>query len=56
MDRRTFVASAGGALLALSPNLRAQRQVVMPRIGFLSGFPRADIDVFLGFLRPSWKS
>jgi putative ABC transport system substrate-binding protein len=56
MDRRTFVASAGGALLALSPNLRAQRQVVVPRIGFLSGFPRADIDVFLSFLRPELET
>jgi putative ABC transport system substrate-binding protein len=39
MDRRTFVALAAGALLGLSPALRAQSQVAVRRIGFLSGFP-----------------
>ena len=52
MDRRTFVALAGGAVLGLSPNRRAQGQVAVRRIGFLSGFPRADIEVFRSFLRP----
>ena len=52
MDRRTFVAIAGGALLALSANLRAQGQVTTRRIAFLSAFPRADIEVFLGLIRP----
>ena len=52
MDRRTFVAITGGALLGLSPNLRAQGQATTRRIGFLSAFPRADIEVFLSLLRP----
>jgi putative ABC transport system substrate-binding protein len=53
MDRRTFfVVTTGGALLGLSPNLRAQGQVTTRRIGYLSAFARADIEVFLGLLRP----
>ncbi len=52
MDRRTFVAITGGALLGLSPNLRAQGQVKTRHIGFLSVFPRADVESFLGLLRP----
>ena len=52
MDRRTFVAITGGALLGLSPNPRAQRQATPSRVGFLGAFPRADIEVFLGQLRP----
>lgn len=52
MDRRTFVAITGGALLGLSPNLQAQGQVKTRRIGFLSVFPRADVESFLGLLRP----
>ena len=52
MDRRTFVALAGGALLGLSPNLRAQGQATPRRIGFLSAFARADGEIFLGLLRP----
>jgi len=52
MDRRTFVAIAGGALLGLSSSLRAQGQATTRRIGFLSGFPRADMEDFLSLLRP----
>jgi len=52
MDRRTFVAITGGALLGLSPNLRAQGQAPTRRVGFLSAFSRTDIEVFLGLLRP----
>ena len=51
MNRRTFVALAGGALLGLFPGLRAQGQAPR-RIGFLSAFPRADIEAFLSLLRP----
>ncbi len=52
LDRRTFVAMTGGALLGLSSSLRAQGPVAARRIGFLSGFARADIENFLGQLRP----
>jgi putative ABC transport system substrate-binding protein len=52
MDRRAFVAIAGGALLGLSPKLRAQGQATTRRIGVLSAFARADVDVFLSLLRP----
>lgn len=52
MDRRTFVATTGGALLGLSPNLRAQDQVTTRRIGLLSVFPRAAVETFLSQLRP----
>ena len=51
-DRRTFVAAFGGALLGVFPNLRAQGQVTVRRIGFLSPFARADIEAFLSLLRP----
>jgi putative ABC transport system substrate-binding protein len=51
MDRRAFVALTGSALLGLSPNLRAQGQVMARRIGFLSTFPRADIEAFLAQVR-----
>ena len=37
MDRRTFVAFAGGALLGLSCKLWAQVQGTTRRVGFLSG-------------------
>ena len=53
MDRRTFVVITGGALLGLSPEPKAQGQVTTRRIGFLSAFVRADIEVFLGLLRPA---
>ncbi len=52
MDRRTFVASTAGALLGLFPGARAQGQAAPRRIGLLSPFPRAGIDVFLAQLRP----
>src|SRR5437762_2141484 len=52
LDRRTFVAIAGGALFGLSTNLRAQSQVTPRRIGLLSAIARVDIEVFLGLLRP----
>ena len=52
MDRRTFVAIIGGALLGLSSNLRAQGQGTPRRIGFLSAFARAEIEALLGELRP----
>jgi len=52
MDRRTFVALAGGALLGLSPNRQAQAQLTPRRIGFLSAFARADVEALLRELRP----
>jgi len=52
MDRRTFVALAGGALLGLSPNRQAQAQLTLRRIGFLSAFARADVEALLRELRP----
>jgi putative ABC transport system substrate-binding protein len=51
MDRRTFVAIAGGTLLGLSPNLRAQSQAKTRRIGFLSAFARADAEALFRELR-----
>ena len=51
MDRRTFVAVAGGTVLGLFPNLRAQSQVTTRRIGFLSAFARADVEAFVRELR-----
>jgi putative ABC transport system substrate-binding protein len=41
----------GAALLGLLGNLRAQSPAATPRIGFLSAFAPADIDVFLGLIR-----
>jgi hypothetical protein len=52
IDRRTVVATTGVFCWGYPPDLRAQGQATPRRIGFISGFPRADIDVFLGFLRP----
>ncbi len=52
MDRRTFVAITGGGLLGLSANLWAQSQVTVRRIGVLSPFALADVEAFLGLLRP----
>ena len=52
MDRRTFVAITGGSLLGLSANLRAQGQVKTRHIGFLSAFPRAEVEAVLSLLRP----
>jgi putative tryptophan/tyrosine transport system substrate-binding protein len=51
-NRRTFIAMTGGALLALSPSLRAQGQATPRRIGFLSAFARADVEAFVAELRP----
>ena len=52
MDRRSFFVIAGGALLGLSPGLRAQRQTAPHRIGFLSAFARGEVDALVGELRP----
>ena len=51
MDRRTFVAAAGGAMVAASTKLRAQGQPAPRRIGLLSAFLRADIEILLVQLR-----
>lgn len=51
-NRRTFVAATAGALLPLSTDLRAQGTAKPRRVGFLSLFPRADIEVFLSQIRP----
>src|SRR4029453_16005129 len=55
MDRRRFVAITGGALIGLSPSLRAQGQVTTRRIGVLSAFARPDVDAFLRLLRPEME-
>lgn len=52
LDRRSFVAIAGGALLGWSPWLRAQTQVTTRRIGFLSGFARVEVEAIVRDLRP----
>jgi len=52
MDRRAFVASAVGALFALSSGLPAQGQEKIHRIGFLSPFARADVETLIRELRP----
>jgi len=52
MDRRTFMVIGGGALLGLSLSLRGQAQITTRRVGFLSAFPRTDIEFFLSQLRP----
>ena len=52
MDRRTFVATVGMALLARSLSLRAQGPVAVRRIGVLSAFARAEVEAFLGILGP----
>src|SRR5438552_9823220 len=52
MNRRTFLAIGGGALLPLFLILPAQGQEKIRHIGFLSAFSRADIDAFLSQLRP----
>ncbi len=51
-NRRTFVVVTAGALLALSIDLRAQGTVKPRRIGFLSLFPRSDIEAYLSQVRP----
>ena len=53
IDRRTFVAITGGALLGVTTlNLWAQGPATARRIGFLSAFARADIEALLSQLRP----
>ena len=52
IDRRTFVAMTGGALLGVTPDLRAQGKAAMRRIGFLSAFARAEVEAFLSELKP----
>jgi putative ABC transport system substrate-binding protein len=49
IDRRTFLC---GLTLCALPTRSAHGQLTTRRIGFLSPFPRADIDEFLGLLRP----
>ena len=52
MKRRTFIAVSGGTLLCVSHPLRAQGRATPRRIGHLSAFNRATVDLFLGDLRP----
>jgi putative ABC transport system substrate-binding protein len=52
MERRTFLAIAGAAVILLSFGSWAQGQARTRCIGFLSAFPRADVEAFLGELRP----
>jgi len=52
MKRRTFIAVSGGTLLCVSHPLRAQGRATPRRIGHLSAFTRANVDSFLGDLRP----
>ena len=52
IDRRAFVAIAGGALLGVTPDLRAQGKASMRRISFLSLFARAEVEVFVSELKP----
>ena len=51
MDRRTFVAIAGAALLPPFQDLHAQGQGPMRRIGFLSGFARRDVESLRGLVQ-----
>jgi putative tryptophan/tyrosine transport system substrate-binding protein len=51
MDRRTFITTAGGAMLAVPAGLRAQTQATPRRIAFLSVFARADVEAALGQIR-----
>src|SRR4029453_4857725 len=55
IDRRDFMAFSGVALLALPLNRKAQGEITTRRIGFLSAFPRANIEDFLSQLRPELK-
>lgn len=50
-ERRKFAAAAGAALLLWHRHLGAQGTVKMRRIGFLSGFARADADTFYSRFR-----
>ena len=51
IDRRTFVAITGGALLGVTLNLRAQGKVTARRIGFLSAFAHGEVEALLSELR-----
>ena len=51
-SRRNFVATVAVVLLASSSGLRAQGPATRRRIGYLSGFTRADTETALGLLRP----
>ena len=52
MDRRAFVAWAGGAWLGMPGRGFAQTAAPVRRIGLVSGFLRSDTDFFVGLLRP----
>ena len=51
MDRRAFMASAAGAVFALSSDLPARSHATMRRIGYLSPFARADVETQIRELR-----
>ena len=51
-DRRNFVVTVAVVLLACSSGSRAQGPATRRRIGYLSGFTRADAETALGLLRP----
>ena len=51
IDRRILVAMAAGTLLPASRGLRAQAAPAPPGIGFLTAFPRADVEAVLGLIR-----
>ncbi|MFO1325557.1 MAG: ABC transporter substrate-binding protein [Burkholderiales bacterium] len=51
MDRRTFVGTTGGALLGLCVGVRAQGPATVRRIGYLSGFARADVEALRNEVR-----
>ena len=51
IDRRTFVAITGGALLGVTRNLWAQGKATARRIGFLSAFGRAEVEALLSELK-----
>ena len=52
MNRRAFIAIAGGAILAQSITVRAQGQAAARRIGLLAPGSRADAESLVNFLRP----
>jgi len=52
MDRRRFVALAGSVVLPLPAGVQAQRPGTIRRIGVLTAFARADVEILLGLLRP----
>ena len=52
MKRRTFVVVSGSILLVAARLAPAQGQASPRRIGYLSGFNRESVDLWLGNLRP----